>query len=1066
MAKKLLCVLLSVLMVVTMLPTGVFADTSNFDYIYVAGVNILEAENYTVACGDGIAVYDPDTDTITLTNATITAAIATGSYYYGIYAYASTAPDNGLTIKLVGDNTIVTAGGGSREYGIYVSNTGLNITSESGGTLTMSGSFYYGIYNKTLSISDCTISLSGVTNSAIYISSGTINIDNLTLTIANNGGYGIRGTQTAVSISNSAIDISGTTNYCMYASGTNTATIADSVVTCINNSTSNAAIYFYKLNVSGNSTVVAANCGLRLTGGDLVLDSSSSVIYVGSSADDATEYASYTEKTTITADDIGYKTYAYLAITTEEPTEVSASVTWSDTESHDAVTLTLNNGTEDVATVELSDDNSWAGEFSAVLDDTLTYTVTATEVEGYTYEVTGDTTEGFVVTYTADEEEESNELRGIYGGYGSSYNQETDSYSILCTDDLTSSQKEATVGTTSVKFYFDGNSDFASNLQYQVAYGTVYLWNFLDGLVSTGQYADGNTLAMTGNSVSYPLSITSVDDAYSITAGTGWTYDADNPVWIITKIEFLDSSGNVLLTLTEFSSEDEEDETDYTFPIEDVEFATSGWSTTYDSTTGVATFGSWTGLDWWFGSSSTLELSELTITATSDIDWQVVVEYVDGTTSTTVSASDGTCTVTPEATAISQIYVQSKAAGDIAFTSVTYTLAEEDSGDETTTLVEDVDISTSGWSYTYDATTGTITFSEAWAGCGWWFGSSSELILSEFAVTTGNEMTYQVVVEYVDGTSSTTVVSSSDGTCTVTPEATTIKQIYIQGYAAGDLTVTGVTYTIAEEDNGTEYLLAFDVMETTNWGGDWWISGTEVNGYSDGSSSVTVTLTDISGLTGSTYLVENASEILLTNSGADLEDVVVVFSGTVNGETVTYTYTVGDAASGENTIVVNPVSSDLYTLLTTGTDVTATITFTVSTGSSGSGSGSGSSALVTDSARFIYVNDTYHAIVLNGHFITIAHSDSNGDGYCDGCYYYMGTDDEEDDSDLVSEEVTVSEPVEDTDTPDEEEDEEDLDVGNTDSSDEETETNPTTGVALALIPMAIAGFAVVSSKRR
>ncbi len=749
-------------------------------------------------------------------------------------------------------------------------------------------------------------------------------------------------------------------------------------------------------------------------------------------------------------------------------TEIDVTVDVSEVAEEDVPesdSVSLYDGDEAVMTKSVTSSGNW--ERTLRLTGTTgseSYSVVAADIDGYTAEVTGDVENGFVVTYTADEEEESTELRGIYGGYGSSYNQETDSYSILCTDDLTSSQRETTVGTTSVVFYFDGNSDYASNLQYQVAYGTVYLWNFLDGLVSTGQYADGNTLAMTGNSVSYPLSITDVDTAYSITAGTGWTYDADNPVWIITKIEFLDSSGNVLLTLTEFSSEDGEDETDYTFPIEGVEFATSGWSTTYDSTTGVATFGSWTGLGWWFGSSSTLELSELTITATSDIDWQVVVVYVDGTTSTTVSASDGTCTVTPEATAISQIYVQSKAAGDIAFTSVTYTLAEEDSGDETSTLIEDVDIATSGWSYTYDATTGTITFSEAWAGCGWWFGSSSELILSEFTVTTGNEMTYQVVVEYVDGTSSTTVVSSSDGTCTVTPEATAISQIYIQGYEAGDLTVTGVTYTIAEEDNGTEYKLAFDVMETTNWGGDWWISGTEVNGYSDGSSSVTVTLTDISGLTGSTYLVENASEILITNSGADLEDVVVVFSGTVNGETVSYTYTVGDVASGENAVVVNPVSSELYTLLTTGTDVTATITFSIATADEPTDDPN--SSLVTDSARFIYVNETYHAIVLNGHFITIAHSDSDGDGYCDGCYYYMGTDDEDDDSDLVSEEVTVTEPVEDTDTPDEEEDEEDLDVGDTDSSDEETETNPTTGVALALIPMAIAGFAVVSSKRR
>ncbi|MCD7771620.1 MAG: hypothetical protein LUH23_05990 [Oscillospiraceae bacterium] len=113
----------------------------------------------------------------------------------------------------------------------------------------------------------------------------------------------------------------------------------------------------------------------------------------------------------------------------------------------------------------------------------------------------------------------------------------------------------------------------------------------------------------------------------------------------------------------------------------------------------------------------------------------------------------------------------------------------------------------------------------------------------------------------------------------------------------------------------------------------------------------------------------------------------------------------------------------------------------------------------------IYVNDEYHAIKLNGHFIVLAHTDDNGDGVCDLCHQAFSADEEES-SDIVMEDVEVEQPAEDTDI-ETEEDGEDIDVGDTGSDAEETtDSNPTTGVVLVLVPMAIAGFAVVSSKRR
>ncbi len=156
--------------------------------------------------------------------------------------------------------------------------------------------------------------------------------------------------------------------------------------------------------------------------------------------------------------------------------------------------------------------------------------------------------------------------------------------------------------------------------------------------------------------------------------------------------------------------------------------------------------------------------------------------------------------------------------------------------------------------------------------------------------------------------------------------------------------------------------------------------------------------------------------------------------------------------SGESQIILNMgdniVASNVKILVPSGTGTkteTETETYTMS--------------------GLIYVNDEYHAIKLNGHFIVLAHTDDNGDGVCDLCHQAFSADEEES-SDIVMEDVEVEQPAEDTDT-ETEEDGEDIDVGDTGSDAEETtDSNPTTGVVLALVPMAIAGFAVVSSKRR
>ena len=80
-------------------------DSSTMFYpLYVNGER-FRSDKLTIACGDGTAKFDPDTNTLTLTNVEITK-------YGGDYGYRGAVNSglSNLTIVLVGDNTIDTEG--------------------------------------------------------------------------------------------------------------------------------------------------------------------------------------------------------------------------------------------------------------------------------------------------------------------------------------------------------------------------------------------------------------------------------------------------------------------------------------------------------------------------------------------------------------------------------------------------------------------------------------------------------------------------------------------------------------------------------------------------------------------------------------------------------------------------------------------------------------------------------------------------------------------------------------------------------------------------------------------
>lgn len=107
--------------------------------VVVNGVDVLAAANYTVSCGGGTAVYDPEDNTLTLNNAEISSGYAYYGNTCGIYS------DEDLTIVLEGTNTISGANYGIRsEEGLTIRGDGsLTITGDYVGIYTSSGDFRF-----------------------------------------------------------------------------------------------------------------------------------------------------------------------------------------------------------------------------------------------------------------------------------------------------------------------------------------------------------------------------------------------------------------------------------------------------------------------------------------------------------------------------------------------------------------------------------------------------------------------------------------------------------------------------------------------------------------------------------------------------------------------------------------------------------------------------------------------------------------------------------------------------------------------------------------------------------
>lgn len=246
----------------------------------------------------------------------------------------------------------------------------------------------------------------------------------------------------------------------------------------------------------------------------------------------------------------------------------------------------------------------------------------------------------------------------------------------------------------------------------------------------------------------------------------------------------------------------------------------TGWGSSYDAATKTITYeDAWKGRGWWLDGQDlsaydkvVIEFEPLTIGV------QLVVEYGEKADleneSNTAEVGDTKIEILLSSSVkdIKQIYLQNRStAGTVVLKDAYLT---SDSGE-----LSDFNLSLttlgSGWSSSYDAATKTITFDDAWTGRGWWFSSEGQDFSDYNRVVVETQpltIDAKLVVEYnaeagadLDGESITANVGDTIIQVDLTSEKKPIKQIYLQGNAAGTITLKSayLTYAPYEVSLGT-----------------------------------------------------------------------------------------------------------------------------------------------------------------------------------------------------------------------------------------------------------------------
>lgn len=262
---RLLSLLLSAAMVLMFLPASAFAAA---DKQVLVGDTWLGSANRSVTCGDGTAEYDPDTQTLTLTKATINSG----------HAAAICNMTYGLTIKLVGKNSI----NSDNQPGILsVQSCGL-LTLTGEGSLNITAANGHAIYVNTgsLLVKDTTVKVSSNVL-AVYADLG-IEISNSTFESASTDGNAIW-TPRDLTIENSNVTTNSAGNFpAIWCDGDITINGGQLKSTCIGSDALGAAgtLSITNCNVEnkGGYTALYSGGEMTLTGGSITAEAERNAI--------------------------------------------------------------------------------------------------------------------------------------------------------------------------------------------------------------------------------------------------------------------------------------------------------------------------------------------------------------------------------------------------------------------------------------------------------------------------------------------------------------------------------------------------------------------------------------------------------------------------------------------------------------------------------------------------------------------------------------------------------------------------------------------------------------------
>lgn len=262
---RLLSLLLSAAMVLMFLPASAFAAA---DKQVLVGDTWLGSANRSVTCGDGTAEYDPDTQTLTLTKATINSG----------HAAAICNMTYGLTIKLVGENSI----NSDNQPGILsVQSCGL-LTLTGEGSLNITAANGHAIYVNTgsLLVKDTTVKVSS--NVLAVYADLDIEISNSTFESASTDGNAIW-TPRDLTIENSNVTTNSAGNFpAIWCDGDITINGGQLKSTCIGSDALGAAgtLSITNCNVEnkGGYTALYSGGEMTLTGGSITAEAERNAI--------------------------------------------------------------------------------------------------------------------------------------------------------------------------------------------------------------------------------------------------------------------------------------------------------------------------------------------------------------------------------------------------------------------------------------------------------------------------------------------------------------------------------------------------------------------------------------------------------------------------------------------------------------------------------------------------------------------------------------------------------------------------------------------------------------------